>query len=61
MAKKKKAKNKKTSEKYKKYKLESGKVTKSKTCPKCGPGIFLGVHKERVYCGKCHYMEVLKK
>ena len=28
-----------------------------KFCPKCGPGIFLGEHKDRWYCGKCHYVE----
>lgn len=30
------------------------------TCPRCGEGIYIGVHKEksgkiRQYCGKCHY------
>ena len=30
---------------------------KRKTCPKCGPGTFLAKHKDRVTCGKCHYME----
>ena len=32
-----------------------------KSCPKCGPGILLGDHKNRVTCGKCHYTEFLKK
>ena len=61
MAKGKKIKNKKPSEKWKKFKVEGKKVSRSKTCPKCGPGIFLGVHKDRIYCGKCHYTEFLKK
>ena len=30
---------------------------KRKNCPKCGPGTFLAQHKNRVTCGKCHYME----
>ena len=58
---KKKVKNKKTSEKWKKYKLEGNKLIKSRTCPKCGPGMFLGNYKDRIYCGKCHYVEMIKK
>ena len=34
---------------------------KNKFCPKCGPGMFLGVHKDRVVCGKCAYVEFVKK
>ena len=30
---------------------------KNKFCPKCGPGIFLAAHKDRVQCGRCGYME----
>jgi len=30
-------------------------------CPRCGPGTFLGVHKDRVACGKCGYAEIQKK
>ena len=33
---------------------------KNKTCPKCGPGYFLGVHKNRDSCGKCGYTEMKK-
>ena len=38
------------------YKVDSnGKVTYSqKSCPKCGPGIFMAKHYDRHYCGKCH-------
>ncbi|HDQ59928.1 MAG TPA: 30S ribosomal protein S27ae [Candidatus Woesearchaeota archaeon] len=51
----------KSSAKYKKYTLESGKVVKKgKPCPKCGSGVFLAEHKDRLSCGKCHYMEVKK-
>ena len=65
MAKKKKAdkkgkkphKNKPTSKKYSKYKVEGGKVTRAPHCPRCGPGVFLLDAKDRLYCGKCHYSE----
>ena len=30
---------------------------KNKTCPKCGPGVFLAEHKDRLTCGKCGYTE----
>jgi len=30
---------------------------KNKSCPKCGPGIFMGAHKDRWSCGKCGFME----
>ena len=48
-------KNKLTSKKYKHY--SEGK--KDKVCPRCGAGIFLAQHKDRLYCGKCHYTEFL--
>ncbi len=54
---KKQTKNKNPSKKYEKYSIEDGKLKKAKSCPKCGPGIFLGEHKDRFYCGKCHYTE----
>ena len=34
-------KNKKTSKKYSKYKIEGDKVTRHRSCPRCGPGVFL--------------------
>ncbi|MCB9358861.1 30S ribosomal protein S27ae [Candidatus Woesearchaeota archaeon] len=43
-----------TSNRQKNY--ESGKA-KNRFCPKCGPGVMLADHKDRLYCGKCHYME----
>ena len=53
---KKKRKNRKTSEKWKKYSIEADKSKKtSRECPRCGAGIFLGKHKDRFFCGKCHY------
>lgn len=53
--------NKPTSKKYTKYKIEGGKLKKERFCPRCGPGVFLLVAKDRVYCGKCHYSEFTNK
>ena len=40
--------------KHSKYSVEDGKlVRKGDFCPVCGPGVFLGVHKDRKVCGKC--------
>ncbi len=50
-------KNKLTSKKYAHY--EKG-VLKSKNCPRCGAGIFLANHKDRLTCGKCKYTDFLK-
>ena len=36
-------------------------VRKKKTCPKCGDGVFLAEHKNRISCGKCGYTEFKKK
>lgn len=54
-------KNKLTSKKYKKYKIEGDKIIREKCCPRCGPGIFLLSSNGRVYCGKCHYTEFESK
>ncbi len=58
---KKKHRNKPTSKKYSKYKIEGAKILNDKFCPRCGPGIFLMNAKDRVYCGKCHYTSFEKK
>ena len=51
-------KNKPTSKKYSKYKIEGDKVVRnSRFCPRCGPGVFLMDSKARKYCGRCHYSE----
>ncbi|MEM2900190.1 MAG: 30S ribosomal protein S27ae [Thermoplasmata archaeon] len=34
---------------------------KKKTCPKCGPGIFLADHSNRQACGRCGYTEFKKR
>jgi len=54
---KKKHKNKPTSRKYKKYKIQGDKIIREKSCPRCGPGIFLSVGQNRAYCGRCHFTE----
>lgn len=44
------------------YDVSSGKIQrKNKFCPKCGPGFFMGAHKDRVVCGNCKYTEFGKK
>ena len=58
---KKEVKNKKPSKKWEKYHFEGNKLIKSKVCPKCGEGIFMGEHKNRFYCGKCRYTEFKTK
>lgn len=55
---KKEVKNKIPSKKYEKYEISGDKLTRKQTfCPKCGPGVFMAVHKDRKTCGKCGYME----
>ncbi len=54
-------KNKPTSKKYTKYKIEGDKIIRSASCPRCGPGTFLMVSQGRSYCGKCHYAEFASK
>ena len=58
---KKKVKNKVPSKVWKKYKVHDNKLTRSKSCPKCGAGYFLADHKNRYYCGHCHYLEMKGK
>ncbi len=54
-------KNKKTSKKYTMYKIEGDKITREKSCPRCGPGVFLMKADNRLYCGKCHLTEFVAK
>jgi len=54
-------KNKPTSKKYTKYKIEGDKLTRQRFCPRCGPGVFLMNSQRRFYCGKCHYSEFESK
>lgn len=44
------------------FKVEGNKVVASRThCPKCGGGVFLAQHADRVSCGRCGYTEFSKK
>jgi ubiquitin-small subunit ribosomal protein S27Ae len=61
MAKKPKPKNKQPSKKYSKYQIEGDKITRRPTCPKCGAGVFLAEHPDRLHCGRCGYVEFKTK
>jgi len=44
------------------YSIEGSKITRIRTnCPKCGPGVFLATHADRVSCGRCGYTEFARK
>ncbi len=45
-----------------KYYEISGDSIKAKkpVCPRCGDGVFLAEHSERMSCGKCGYTEFKK-
>jgi len=43
------------------YKMDGDKIErKRKPCPRCGEGIFLAEHGNRLSCGKCGYTEFKK-
>ncbi|MDR0778586.1 MAG: 30S ribosomal protein S27ae [Methanomassiliicoccaceae archaeon] len=43
------------------YEVSGTKVVRKKpVCPKCGPGVFMATHANRVACGKCGYTEFKK-
>ena len=51
-----------SSKKYKCYTISGSNLTrKNKFCPKCGVGVFMARHGNRLTCGKCSYTEFLKK
>ena len=53
-------KKKKTSAKYKLYKISGNKLErKNRFCPKCGVSVFMAKHANRETCGKCGYMEII--
>ena len=59
---KKKVKNHKPSKKYSLYTVSGGKAErKNRFCPKCGPGVFMGKHPNRLVCGTCAYTEIVKQ
>jgi ubiquitin-small subunit ribosomal protein S27Ae len=40
------------------FKIEGNTINRiRKHCPKCGPGVFIAEHKDRMSCGKCGYTE----
>lgn len=45
---------------YALYEVKGDSLNKPKSCPKCGIGTFLAVHKDRFTCGKCKYTEFRK-
>ncbi len=45
---------------WKKYKISGGKAARGKFCPRCGDGVFLAEHKNRLTCGRCKYSEQKK-
>ena len=56
------AKERPTSKKWKNYEIKGDSIErKNKSCPRCGPGVFLAKHKDRFSCGKCGYAEIAKK
>ncbi len=47
---------------YKLYSISGERAEKkNRNCPKCGPGYFLGIHANRLVCGKCAYVEYTTK
>ena len=44
----------------KKKERETRPYKKKKPCPKCGAGVSLAEHKNRLACGRCGYLEVMK-
>jgi small subunit ribosomal protein S27Ae len=46
---------------YKFYDVKGGKLTRlRKECPRCGRGVFLAEHRDRLTCGKCGYTSYKK-
>jgi small subunit ribosomal protein S27Ae len=46
---------------YKFYKVKGDTVERTKKeCHRCGRGVFLGEHKDRLTCGKCGYTSFKK-
>jgi len=46
---------------YKFFPVKQDKVERlRKECPRCGRGVYLGEHKDRLTCGKCGYTSFKK-
>ena len=45
-----------------KYNIKDNQLERmGKFCPRCGPGTFLAIHKDRITCGRCGYSETNKR
>ena len=42
------------------YKVDGDKIERNQICPRCGEGVFMADHGDRVACGKCGYTEMKK-
>ncbi len=52
----------KSNARWKMYKVSGDKLERlNQYCPKCGAGSYLAKHKDRLACGKCGYMEAIRK
>lgn len=39
---------------WKYYSVEGGRLTRlRRECPRCGAGVFMAQHADRLYCGRC--------
>ena len=48
--------------KWENYKVSGDSLERTnRSCPKCGGGVFLAKHKDRVSCGSCGYSEKTQK
>ncbi|MBS3815130.1 MAG: 30S ribosomal protein S27ae [Hadesarchaea archaeon] len=46
------------SKRYELYESDEDSVERlKKSCPRCGPGVFMADHGDRLACGKCGYTE----
>jgi small subunit ribosomal protein S27Ae len=54
-------KKKKTSKVWEVYEAKGELKRKNSSCPKCGDGVFMAKHKDRVTCGKCGYTEFISQ
>ncbi|MEM3851816.1 MAG: 30S ribosomal protein S27ae [Methanomassiliicoccales archaeon] len=44
------------------YQVKDGSLVRlRRSCPRCGPGVFLAQHSGRVSCGRCGYAEIEKR
>ena len=43
------------------YNIQGDLKRERKSCPKCGAGVFMAQHVDRVSCGKCGYTEFTKE